>query len=65
LGISNWVNELRLSATAQNLFLITNYDGYDPEVNQDSSIDGIGSYGIDKNGYPKATTFVFGLNVTF
>lgn len=65
MGNSGWVKELRLSVTSQNLFLITNYDGYDPEVNQDSSIDGIGSYGIDKNGYPKARTLVFGLNVTF
>lgn len=62
---SRWVEEIRFNVTMQNLFLITNYDGYDPEVNQDSSIDGIGSYGIDKNGYPRARTFLFGLNVSF
>ena len=62
---SNWLQELRLSFTGQNLFVITDYDGYDPEVNQDSSTNGIQSFGIDKFAYPKAKTFVFGVNVSF
>lgn len=62
---SNWLQELRLSFTGQNLFVITDYSGYDPEVNTDSSIGGIQSFGIDKNAYPKARTYVFGLNVSF
>lgn len=65
IGLDNWVKTLRLSITGQNLFVITDYDGYDPEVNQDSSTDGIQSFGIDKQGYPRARTFVFGLNATF
>ena len=65
LGIGAWAQELRLSLTGQNLILITDYDGYDPEVNQDSSQDGIQSFGIDKQAYPKPRTFVFGLNVSF
>ncbi len=65
LGIGNWVRALRLSVTGQNLFVSTDYDGYDPEVNTDRSIEGITSYGIDYLSYPKARTFVFGLNVTF
>ena len=64
-GIVKWIEELRLSVTGQNLFIITKYDGFDPEVNQDSSDRGIQSFGIDKNSYPKARTFVFGLNLTF
>jgi len=64
LGIANWAKELRLTFTGQNLFVITKYSGYDPEVNQNSSIDGIQSFGIDLNGYPKAKTFVVGLNFT-
>lgn len=64
LGIAKWAKELRLTLTGQNLFLITKYSGYDPEVNQNSSIDGIQSFGIDLNGYPKARTFVIGLNFT-
>jgi iron complex outermembrane receptor protein len=47
------------------LFVITNYSGFDPEVNQDKSVGGVQSFGIDDNGYPKARTFVVGLNVTF
>lgn len=65
LGIDRWVSGIRLSATGQNLFLITKYNGYDPEVNADRQINGISSYGVDYLSYPKAKTFVFGLNVTF
>ena len=61
----SWIENLRLSVTGQNLFVITDYSGFDPEVNQDRSVNGIQSFGIDLNGYPKARTFVFGLNVTF
>jgi iron complex outermembrane receptor protein len=61
----NWIENLRLSVTGQNLFVITDYSGFDPEVNQDRSVNGIQSFGIDLNGYPKARTFVFGINVTF
>jgi hypothetical protein len=65
MGVGNWLKELRLSLTGQNLFVITEYTGFDPEVNQDRSVDGIQSFGIDLNGYPKARTFVVGLNATF
>ncbi|NOR74464.1 MAG: SusC/RagA family TonB-linked outer membrane protein [Draconibacterium sp.] len=65
MGIGNWAKDLRLSFTGQNLFVITNYSGFDPEVNQDKSRGGIQSFGIDDNGYPKARAFVVGLNVTF
>ncbi|AQG82561.1 SusC/RagA family TonB-linked outer membrane protein [Spirosoma montaniterrae] len=65
LGVNRWVKNIRLSATGQNLFVITKYDGYDPEVNIDRTVNGISSYGIDYLSYPKARTFVFGLNLTF
>ncbi len=65
LGISKWVSSLRLSATGQNLLLFTKYDGYDPEVNTDRTINGISSYGIDYLSYPKAKSFIFGLNIIF
>jgi TonB-linked SusC/RagA family outer membrane protein len=65
LGINRWVSGIRLSATGQNLFVITKYDGYDPEVNTDRTVNGISSYGIDYLSYPKAKTFVLGLNLTF
>ncbi|WP_276371183.1 TonB-dependent receptor [Chryseolinea sp. H1M3-3] len=65
LGIQNWVRSLRLSLTGQNLFVHTDYDGYDPEVNYERNIDDVTSYGIDYLSYPKARTLVIGLNVTF
>jgi iron complex outermembrane receptor protein len=65
IGLKKWVNAIRFSLTGQNLFLSTKYDGYDPEVNIDNSINGVSSYGIDYLSYPKAKTFIFGLNITF
>ena len=64
LNIDRWISDMQLSVTGQNLFVITNYSGFDPEVNQNRSIGGIQSFGIDLNGYPKARTFVVGLNIT-
>ncbi len=46
---------LRLYATVQNPFVITQYDGLDPEV----------SNGIDNNIYPRPRTILFGVNVEF
>lgn len=46
-------------------FVITKYDGYDPEINADRSIDGAVSYGIDYLNYPKARSIIFGLNLSF
>jgi iron complex outermembrane receptor protein len=65
LGISKWVSNLRVFATGQNLFVITDYNGYDPEVNADRNIGGVTSYGIDYLSYPKAKSFIFGLNLSF
>lgn len=65
LGIGDWVTSLRVSVTGQNLFVITKYDGYDPEVNTDRSDSNATSYGIDYQNYPKARTIVFGLNISF
>ena len=47
---------------ANNLFVITKYTGFDPEVNVDKSLNGIPSLGIDSIGYPTQRTFLFGLN---
>lgn len=65
LGLNKWVNNLRVSVTGQNLFVITKYDGFDPEINSERSIDKAVSYGIDYLNYPKARSIIFGLNLTF
>ena len=63
LGIKKYIPSLRLSVTGQNLFVITKYNGYDPDVNNDRSVNGISSYGIDYLTYPKAKSVIFGLNI--
>ncbi|WP_288427217.1 TonB-dependent receptor [uncultured Spirosoma sp.] len=65
IGMNRWVNNIRLSVTGQNLFVITPYNGYDPEVNGNQAINGVISYGIDYLAYPKARTVIVGLNLTF
>jgi len=65
IGVGNWISSMRFTLTGQNLFVITQYDGYDPEVNSDRSVAGVTSYGIDYLSYPKARTFLLGFNVSF
>ncbi|WP_149273465.1 SusC/RagA family TonB-linked outer membrane protein [Pareuzebyella sediminis] len=65
IGLENLVNNIRFNITGQNLFTITDYSGYDPEVNTGSEIDQIQTFGIDRYRYPTARTFMFGLNVSF
>lgn len=57
------IDDLRVYASAQNLFCITKYNGYDPEVTTYED-DAFGQ-GIDDFSEPKARTFTFGLNVKF
>lgn len=61
----DWINKVRFNLTGNNLFVITKYSGYDPEVNADHSSGGVPSIGIDWTTYPKARTVVFGVNVEF
>lgn len=65
VGLDNLVNSIRLSVTGQNLFVITDYSGYDPEINSNLTMEGIQTFGIDYFSYPKARTITFGLNVSF
>ncbi len=60
-----WVKQLRVYFSGQNVFVITDYSGYDPEVNIDKSISGVPSFGIDFTNYPRARTFNIGAQVTF
>ena len=48
------IEGIRLYATASNLFTITPYKGYDPEV----------SSGTDSGVYPASRTFTFGVNIS-
>ncbi|MGV7104917.1 SusC/RagA family TonB-linked outer membrane protein [Flavobacterium sp. U410] len=57
------MSRLKIYMGVQNLFTITNYKGYDPEVgsfNQDVLL-----MGIDNGRYPNPRTYTMGLNVEF
>jgi hypothetical protein len=62
LGMSN----LRLYVTGYNLWLLTNYSGYDPEASttRSSSYSAL-TPGIDYSAYPRSRSVTFGVNVTF
>lgn len=45
----------RLYFTVQNPFIITKYDGIDPEV----------ANGVDSNPYPRPMSFQFGVSLNF
>jgi iron complex outermembrane receptor protein len=53
---------VKVYITGQNLFLITKYSGFDPEVNIDRSINGIPSFGIDFTRYPSSRSIILGVN---
>ncbi len=51
-----------LSLTGQNLFVITSFSGFDPEVNVNKAVNGIPSQGIEYVPYPTARNIIFGVN---
>ena len=55
------MSKLRVYASVTNPFIITNYSGYDPEVDVQSGL----TPSFDMNRYPRSRSYVFGLNVTF
>jgi hypothetical protein len=69
---ARWLSRVHIASariyfSTNNLWTLTNYSGFDPEV---STITGenIGanlSPGIDAGAYPQSKTFVFGFNMTF
>lgn len=60
---SIYLTSLRLYFTAYNLFCITGYDGYDPEVGVSTASANV--YGLDNGRYPSPTSFAFGLTASF
>ncbi|WP_316735225.1 SusC/RagA family TonB-linked outer membrane protein [Pedobacter aquatilis] len=61
-NIGKSIKALNVFVNGQNLFVITNYTGFDPEVNVNKSVSGVPSAGIDYTAYPTARTFNFGVN---
>jgi len=63
------LQRIRIYGSISNLFTLTKYNGYDPEVggNLGAGANGQnnGNFGVDYGIYPQARTFLFGLNVDF
>ena len=64
----SWISKVGMRnasffASVKNAFILTDYKGYDPEVNS-FAFDGLRP-GVDMNSYPTPRSFIFGLNVTF
>lgn len=56
-----WLNNARVYITGQNLFVITNYTGLDPEVR----MDGVDPGKEEREFYPKPRTFSLGVSLSF
>lgn len=61
------ISKLRVYVSAQNIFTVTNYPGYDPEVNYNSggSTNGNRNVGLDYGSYPNAKSYTLGVNIGF
>ena len=57
----------RVYCTLNNVWLLTNYSGYDPEVSSPVRNDRTSNVtpGIDYSSYPKSFSYTFGVNITF
>ena len=56
------MDRVRIYARGQNLFTITKYKGWDPEVNADYQATNI-NQNVDFYSIPQARTIIFGVNI--
>jgi len=68
-GVVGTIRRARIYVAANNLFVLTSYDGWDPEVNTEASASvgniPILSLGIDYTNYPRPRTFTAGISLGF
>ncbi len=57
------LDNIRLSATVNNVATFTKYTGYDPEVGASTASSNV--FGLDNGRYPSPFSFCFGLNLAF
>ncbi len=57
------IDNLKIFANVQNMWTITKYTGFDPEVGASQANDNV--YGLDNGRYPSPRIITFGLNITF
>lgn len=65
LGENSILKNLRLYVTGQNLFVITDYTGVDPEVHYDYGGNQLAPGVDDRNSYFRTRTYTLGVNVGF
>jgi len=59
------INNLRIYGSIYNAFTITGYSGLDPEVSVNDSAGSYPTPGFDYGAYPRARSFVVGMNLNF
>ena len=65
-----YLSDLKLSANVQNVYTLTGYTGYDPEVGSQNGQygytgQGMLMYGVDTGRVPSPRTVIFGIEATF
>ncbi len=63
--LSRFARSARIYVSADNLFVITPYSGYDPEVNTNAQVGLVPALGIDWLNYPRPRVFTLGVNLGF
>ena len=61
-SIGKNIKNANIYLTGQNLFILTDFTGFDPEVNVSKPLNGIPSFGMEYIPYPTARTFTIGIN---
>ena len=56
------ISGLKMYTTGENIFTITDYSGFDPEVN---AFGGNAAGGVDFGTYPQTKNLIFGMNIEF
>jgi len=64
-NLGSRVQRARVYVQSENLFTLTGYDGYDPEVGARDSATGDASRGIDTGQYVQPRAFRVGVELTF
>lgn len=64
-SIGKNIRSANVFITGQNLFVITDFTGFDPEVNTSKTLNNIPSFGMEYTPYPTARTINFGVNFSF
>lgn len=62
-GNTDYLQNVRIYFGSQNLFTITDYTGYDPEIGVRQGLDASLTTGVDFGQYPQPRTFIGGIQI--